>query len=144
MQSPEPAEVEMKTVRNSLLGCEEDVAGLDINYGRVVASHFSRTGSDLWMDRLAAGEFSPQLSDRQIAAWLRSFWKKEKLPTRTVRTCLHSRSLIVRYFNYRNLNIDELPQTLSLEAEEAPAAAVDELVFDRHLNPPEKQSIRAV
>jgi Tfp pilus assembly PilM family ATPase len=127
----------MKTRLNRLPGCEEDVIGLDINYGRVVASHFSRDGTDFRMNRLVVGEFSPQLSDRQLASWLRAFWKKEKLPTRTVRTCLHSRALIVRYFNYNNLNADELAQALSLEAEEALQRPADELCFDWHLNPAE-------
>ncbi|MFA6172527.1 MAG: pilus assembly protein PilM [Kiritimatiellales bacterium] len=125
----------MKNRLYKLLGCEEDVIGLDINYGRVVAAHFSKNGNGLQMDRLAAGEFSPELTDRQVAAWLRAFWKKEKLPSRTVRTCLHSRALMVRYFCYKNLSADELPQTLSLEAEEALQQPADELCFDWHLNP---------
>ncbi len=127
----------METWLDKLFGCKEDVIGLDINYGRVVASHFAKNGNGLRMDRLAVGEFSSEFTDRQLAAWLRAFWKKEKLPTRTVRTCLHSRALVVRYFSYRNLNANELPQTLSLEAEEVLQRPANELCFDWHLNPPE-------
>ncbi|HPR82280.1 MAG TPA: pilus assembly protein PilM [Pontiellaceae bacterium] len=127
----------MKARLKRLFGCEEDVIGLDINYGRVVAAHFSNAGSGFQMDRLAAGEFPVEFTDQQLAKWLRVFWKKEKLPGRTVRTCLHSRSLIVRYFNYKNLTTDELAQTLRLEAEEALQKPANELCFDWHVNPVE-------
>jgi Tfp pilus assembly PilM family ATPase len=116
---------------------QEDIIGLDINHGRIVASHFSIHDRQPRLDRLAVGEFPPELTDRQLAAWIRSFWRKEKLPTRTVRTCLHSRSLIVRYFHYQNLTVNELPQTLALEAEEALQQPADKLCVDWHLNPSE-------
>ena len=114
---------------------QEDVIGLDINHGRIVASHFSIHDNQPVLDRLALGEFSPGLSNRQMAASIRSFWKKEKLPTRTVRTCLHSRSLVIRYFQYQNLTVDELAQTLLLEAEEVLQQPAEKLCIDWHLNP---------
>lgn len=113
----------------------EDVVGLDVNDGRVVASHFTFKKNKPILKQLAVGEYDSQLPDRQISRAIREIWKREKLPTRTVQSCLHSRSLIVRYFRYENLNSDELPQALALEAEEALQQPSDEICMDWQLNP---------
>jgi Tfp pilus assembly PilM family ATPase len=122
----------MKTAQNKCR--EEDVVGLDINSGRLTAAHFARTEQGMKLDRLVTGDYPPELSDRQIASRIRAFWKKEKLPGRIVRTCLHSRALLVRYFQYSNLNTEELGMALSLEAEETLQRPAPELCIDWHLN----------
>ncbi len=119
----------------------EDVVGLDINSGRLTAAHFTRTEQGMMLDRLAIDEYPPELSDRQIAARIRAFWKKEKFSSRLVRTCLHSRALVVRYFQYTNLNQDELAQALFLEAEEALQCPSGEICVDWHLNPSGKERL---
>jgi Tfp pilus assembly PilM family ATPase len=114
---------------------EEELVGLDINNGQLAAAHFSRTGRGLKFDRLVTSEYDPQISDRQLAAGIRAFWKKEKLPSHIVRTCIYSRSLLVRYFQYSNLNENELAMALSLEAEEALQLPSSEICIDWNLNP---------
>jgi Tfp pilus assembly PilM family ATPase len=119
----------------------EDVVGLDINSGRLTAAHFTRTAQGVMLDRLAIDEYPPELSDRQISARIRAFWKKENFSSRLVRTCLHSRALVVRYFQYTNLSENELPMALSLEAEEALQCPSGEICIDWHLNPSGKERL---
>lgn len=113
----------------------EDVVGLDFHHGHIVASHFLSTQTGPKLERLAIGEYDLNASDKERAASIRALWKKEKLPTRTVSTCLHSRALVVRYFRYENLNMDELPQALALEAEEALQCSSNNISMDWQLNP---------
>lgn len=115
---------------------EEDFAGLDVNGGRMVASHFSIRGSKQILDRLVTEKYDPAISQKELAGRIRTMWKKNKMPTRTVHTCLHSRSLIVRGFQYKNLNREELPKVLSLEAEEALQQPPDQIAMDWQLNTP--------
>ena len=113
---------------------QEDVIGLDVHDGNIVASHFNLGKKGPVLDRLAVGKYDPKQSDRNIAHQIRDLWKKEKFPTRTVCTCLHSRSLMVRGFRYENLDMDELPQTLALKAEEALQHPLSEISLDWRLN----------
>jgi Tfp pilus assembly PilM family ATPase len=112
----------------------EDAVGLDMEHGHIVAALFTEDESGPSLKKLAIGSYDPTASDRRIAHALKNFWKKEQLPIRTVRTCLHSRALMVRYFRYENLNDEELPQALALEAEEALQKPANEISMDWHLN----------
>jgi Tfp pilus assembly PilM family ATPase len=85
--------------------------------------------------RLAVAEYDPDLPDKEVARKIRAFWKKEKLPSRTVCTCLHSRALAIRPFSYKNLTREDLPHALMLEAEEALQKPPKEIAMDWHLAP---------
>ena len=124
----------MKTIRLENIN-REDVIGLDIQHGHIVASHFRRERNKLILGQLAIGEYDENASEKQLALAIRALWKKEKLPTRTVNTCLHSHSLLIRYFHYENLTEDELPQALALEAEEALQYPANQISIDWQLDP---------
>ncbi len=114
---------------------DEHAVGLDVNDGHIVASHFVKHKGDLRLNALAAESVDPALSEKELARAIRSFWKKHKLPTRTVATCLHASSLIVRSFSYANVSPDELPRVLTLEAEEALQLPLEQIALSWHLNP---------
>ena len=119
---------------------DEHAVGLDVNDGQLVASHFIKHKGDLLLNALAAESVDPALSEKELARAIRSFWKKHKLPTRTVSTCLHASSLIVRSFSYANVSPDELPRVLTLEAEEALQLPLEQIALSWHLNPPKQTS----
>lgn len=123
------------TAKRTKVHDEEDVAGLDISNGRLIAAHFSRASDGIKLDHLAVSDYEPDLTDRQIASHIRNFWEKEKFSSRLVCTCLRSRSLVVRYFQYSNLNLNELAMALSLEAEEALQSPASDICMDWSTNP---------
>lgn len=112
----------------------EHAIGLDINQGRMVATHFIRTDQGLMLNQLAVQEFDPDSPDKVIAQHIRRLWKSRRFPTHTVCSCLHSQSKIVRYFSYNNLTPAELPPVLSLEAEEALQLPPEDVVMEWCLN----------
>jgi len=114
---------------------DEHAVGLDVNDGQIVASHFIRQKGELLLNALAAESVDPALSEKELARAIRSFWKKHKLPTRTVCTCLHASDLIARSFSYGNVSMDELPRVLTLEAEEALQLPLEQIALSWHLNP---------
>jgi hypothetical protein len=113
----------------------EHAVGLDVNDGQIVASHFTGHNGGLLLDVLAMETVNPALSRKELAHCIRTFWKKHKLPTRTVCTSLHSPSTIARPVSYTNVLEDELPRVLSLEAEEALQLPPEEISLSWHLNP---------
>jgi Tfp pilus assembly PilM family ATPase len=98
---------------------EEDVAGVCVRDGLICTSRVARS-SDGGLRLRSAGcvEYAPDLSDEALAAEIRHAWRQNRIPTRTVVSCLHSPSVQYRYFQYDNLHRDELPSALALEAEE--------------------------
>lgn len=114
---------------------DEHAVGLDIGGGVVAAAHFARQKDGLVVDALAAEKTPPNLSIKEQAQCLHAFWRKHKLPTRTVCTSLHSPSLIVRSFSYTNVLENELKNVLPLEAEEALQLPQDDISFSWQLNP---------
>jgi len=119
---------------------DEHAVGLDVHDGQIVAAHFVEHGGELLLNALATETIDPALSEKELAHCIRSFWKKHKLPTRTVCTCLHTPSLIARSFSYSNVLFDELPHVLSLEAEEALQLPLEQIALSWHLNPEKKSS----
>lgn len=114
---------------------DEHAVGLDVHDGQIVASHFIEQNGELALNTLAAERVDPSLSDKELARCIQSFWKKNKLPSRTVCTCLHTPSLIVRSFSYTNVLPDELHRVLALEAEEALQLPLAEISLSWQLNP---------
>ena len=119
---------------SKLFNFREHAIGLDISYGRMAAAFFVE-GNPTVLKRLAVAEYDPDLPDKELARKIRAFWKKEKLPSRTVCTCLHSRALAIRPFSYKNLTREDLPHALMLEAEEALQKKPEEIAMDWHLAP---------
>jgi len=114
---------------------DEHAVGLDINDGQIVASHFVEHKGDWTLGTLAVETVDPNLSEKELTHTIHTFWKKHKLPTRTVCTCLHTPSLIARFFSYTNISEDELARVLSLEAEEALQLPLEDIALSWHLNP---------
>ena len=123
----------MKALKQKIFG-REQVIGLDINDGWITAAWFRAGKAKNGLKRFAIGQYNPEASDRQIARAVRDLWRKEKMPTRTVQTCLRSRSLLIRYFQYENLNPEELPNALALEAEEALQLPASKISMDWQLS----------
>jgi len=113
----------------------EHAVGLDVNDGQIAASHFIEKNGAPVLHALAAEKIDPALSGKELAHCIRTFWKKHKLPTRTVCTRLHSPSTIARPFSYTNVLSKELPRVLSLEAEEALQLPFEEISLSWNLNP---------
>lgn len=118
----------MSRYKNTL--SHEQVIGLDINDGQITAAWF-HSGQ---LKRLASRDYSPEADDRQIARVVREMWHRERMPTRTVQTCLHSQNLLIRYFKYENISREELPNVLALEAEEALQCPIHQISLDWQLN----------
>lgn len=114
---------------------DEHAVGLDVYNGQIVATHFAEHSGELHLAALATEQVDPALSDKELARCIRAFWKKNKLPTRTVCTSLHTPSLIVRSFAYTNVLSDELHRVLTLEAEEALQLPIEQISLSWHLNP---------
>jgi Tfp pilus assembly PilM family ATPase len=114
---------------------DEHAVGLDICDGRAVAAHFVEHKGGLLLNALATETFDPGLSEKKIAQRIRSFWKQNQFPTRTVCTSLHSPSLIVRSFSFTNVLESELENVLSLQAEEALQLPIEDVSFSWQLNP---------
>lgn len=115
----------------------ENIAGINIADGVVSAARVVRRGRHKialthagWMD------YAPDASDEEIIQVIRKLWKKIKMPTRTVCTGLHTRSLCLKYFKYPDLAPRELTSALSLEAEESLQLPPEEIALDWHLNRP--------
>lgn len=113
---------------------KEDAIGLDIQQGHIIATRFIENGSGPILKQLATSQYDAADDDHQISQHIRDLWKQEKLPVRTVCSCLHSRAMVVRYFHYENLNKTELSQALELEAEEALQHPAHEISMDWQLN----------
>lgn len=113
----------------------EHAAGLTIHDGRITAAHFIQRANGLELDRMTSRITDPAISPRHLVQEIRSFWKANRIPTRTVCTCIHTHSQIVRAFSYTNLLRDELPRVLELEAEEALQLPLNEIALSWHINP---------
>jgi len=123
---------------------DEHAVGLNVHDGHIVASHFTKHNSGLLLNALAMETYDPALSDKELARCIRTFWKKNKLPTRTVCTSLHTPSLIVRAFSYTNVLPDELHRVLSLEAEEALQLPLERISLSWHINPENRKNEKEI
>jgi Tfp pilus assembly PilM family ATPase len=113
----------------------EDIAGINIGDGFVSASRIVRRGrKKIALTHAGWLEYAPDASEEEIAKVIRKLWKKCKMPTRTVCTGLHARSLCLKYFKYPDLSQLELTSALKLEAEETLQLPPEEIMLDWHLN----------
>ncbi|MBI9020624.1 MAG: pilus assembly protein PilM [Verrucomicrobia bacterium] len=123
---------------------DEHAVGLDVHDGHIVAAHFTKHNSGLLLNALAVETYNPALSEKELAHCIREFWKKNKLPTRTVCTSLHTPSLISRSFSYTNVLPDELHRVLTLEAEEALQLPLERIALSWHLNPSSSENKKEI
>ncbi len=115
---------------------DEYAVGLDLTDDYIAAAYFGMHGGKPRLRNLIAEPYDPELSEHDLARFIHSFWKRNKLPTWMACTCLHSSSLIVRPFVYTNVLSDELTQVLNLEAEEALQLPAADIALSWQLNPP--------
>lgn len=118
-------------------GLVENIAGIHIGDGVVTAARIVRRGRrKLMLTHAGWQEYAPDASDDQLIQVIRKVWKKSGMPTRTVSSGLHVRSLCLKYFKYPDLAPRELSSALKLEAEEALQLPPEKIALDWHLNRP--------
>ncbi len=115
----------------------ENIAGINIADGVVSTARVVRRGRQkLALTHAGWLQYEPDASDAEIAQTIRKLWKKTRMPTRTVCSAMHTRSLCLKYFKYPDLAPRELTSALMLEAEESLQLPPEEFVLDWHLNRP--------
>lgn len=115
----------------------ENIAGINIADGVVSAARVVRRNRNkITLTHAGWLEYAPDASDEEIALTIRKLWKKTKMPTQTVCSGMHTRSLCLKYFKYPDLAPRELTSALKLEAEETLQLPPEEIVVDWHLNRP--------
>jgi Tfp pilus assembly PilM family ATPase len=120
---------------SSFLG-EEKIVGIDIDKDSVkVASAHLNEGGKVIIDQIGSLEYDPKSSDVEIASSIGRLWHKSHIKTHTVYSCLHSPSLMLKHFQYTNLDTKEIESALLLEAEQAFQKAPEDLFIDWHLYP---------
>ncbi len=121
----------------SALALKEDVIGLDMGDGLAVAARVSvdRQGR-LCLKETAWTRYNPKAAPDDIAAALRRMWRTGRLSRFSVVSCLRTRSLALKRFQFPPLTEKELESALRLEAEEALQTSHDNVVLDWHVNPP--------
>lgn len=114
---------------------KEVVVGVDVTEGRVLAAHLGRDDGGS-LELLHAGwlDIPPEAGEVAQAAALRRLWSQCGLPSRTVCSCLHARTVAVKTFAYRNLSPAELESALRLEAEQLLQAPRQEVLADWHVD----------
>ncbi len=120
----------------SALALREDVVGLDMGAGLAAAARVKRDGRGrLRLKEVAWTPYNPKGSPDDVAAAIRRMWRKGKLSRFSVVSCLHSRALTLKRFQYPQLGETELESALRLEAEETLQMSQDDMVFDWQTNP---------
>lgn len=115
----------------------ENIAGINIADGVVSAARIVRRGRrKIALTHAGWLEYAPDATDEEIIQVIRKLWKKTRMPTRTVCSGLHTRSLCLKYFKYPDLAPRELTSALNLEAEESLQLPPEEIALDWHLNRP--------
>ncbi|MBN3037927.1 MAG: pilus assembly protein PilM [Candidatus Omnitrophica bacterium] len=113
---------------------KEAVAGLDVGENYIAAACLSpERDGHIKVEHLGWVDKRPDASLKVVASLIKGLWRKNRISTRTVSTCLHSPSLVLKYFKYSNLPSQELESTLRLEAEQIFNKPQRELFIDWHL-----------
>ena len=113
----------------------EDIVGLDIGENAVAATRVKRRGASEYEIRTAGVlECRTGMPERELAALIRSLWRTCRMPSRTVCSCLHGRTLVLRYFKYPSLSPAEFRSAAMLDAEESLQLPQSDIAADWHLN----------
>jgi len=116
-------------------GFREDLVGLDITADCIIATRVRPVGDGRFEVRNAGWVSYPAGdSAARVARHIRRLWRRSGLANYTVCSCLRSRALMLRYFQYPGLAAEELASALRLQAEETLVMSGDEIVIDWHLN----------
>jgi Tfp pilus assembly PilM family ATPase len=115
---------------------KEDVVGLDIGDGYVAAAKV-RPGSGRFLRVTHAGcvRYGSGAPRKEIASAIRDLWRRCRMPTYTVCSCLRSPSVAVRHFRHSALSQSELESALRLQAEEALHKPAGDVVVDWVIDP---------
>jgi len=120
----------------SALALREDVVGLDMGAGLAAAARVKLDGRGrLRLKEAAWTSYNPKGSPDDVAAAIRRMWRRGKLSRFSVVSCLRSRALTLKRFQYPPLGDAELESALLLEAEETLQLSPEEVVLDWHTNP---------
>jgi type IV pilus assembly protein PilM len=112
---------------------KETVAGVDISAGGVaVACATPRRNGGLDVSHAGYAELPPAADTDTVASIVRDVWKKSRIPTYTVASCLNSGSLLLQYYAYQGLTEEETHSALRLEAEESLQTAAKNILYDVH------------
>ncbi len=131
-----PTWVENMVSSLSALSPREDVVGLDMGAGLAAAARVKLDAQKrLRLREVAWTSYNPKGAPVDIAAAIRRMWRKGKLSRFSVVSCLRSRALTLKRFQYPHLTKDELASALQLEAEETLQTSQADVVMDWHLNP---------
>ena len=123
----------------------ENIAGINIADGAISCARVvRRSGGKIGLTHAGFAEYEPDAPDGEIAKVIRRLWKKSRMPTRSVCSGLHSRSLCVKYFKYPELDERELASALLHEAEESLQLAPEQIAYDWHLNRPRSSTTAGV
>lgn len=115
----------------------EDVAGLDIADSYIAAARIGSGRHGVVELRNAGWSFyNPGLTDKALAAQIRTLWRRCGMPTTTVCSILRNPSIAFHYFKLGNVSEDELEAALWLQGEEILQKPRDEIAIDWHLNRP--------
>jgi Tfp pilus assembly PilM family ATPase len=96
----------------------ENIAGLSIQDGLMTAAWTSRGRSGrMRLRKLGKATYEDGVTDRGLAEAVRKLWHACRMPTFTVCSCLHSRSLVLKHFSFEGLTEAEIQSALRLEAE---------------------------
>ena len=120
----------------SALSLREDVVGLDMGEGLAVAARVKLDSRGrLRLKEVAWTTYNPKGTPDDVAAAIRRMWRKGKLSRFSVVSCLRSRALTLKRFQYPALGASELESALRLEAEETLQMSPEDVVLDWQINP---------
>ena len=120
----------------SALSLREEVVGLDVGEGLAAAARVRRDRRGrLLLKEVSWTSYNPKGTPDAVAAAIQRMWRTAKLSRFSVVSCLRSRALALKRFQYPPLSEPELISALRLEAEETLQAAEEDVVLDWHLNP---------
>ena len=110
--------------------------GLDVGAGLAAAARVKLDGRGrLRLKEVAWTPYNPKGSPDDVAAAIRRMWRRGKLSRFSVVSCLRSRALTLKRFQYPPLGEAELESALRLEAEETLQMSPDDVVLDWQMNP---------
>lgn len=111
----------------------ERIAGIDISAGGVaVACVVPRSKGGLLVTHAAYAEIPGGADTAAVADIIRQLWKKARIPTFTVASCINSGSLFLEHFSHLGLSEEESRSTLRMEAEESLQVGAQHLLYDVH------------
>jgi len=121
---------------------KETVAGLDIGEDYIGGARLSlKEGADIHIAKIGHIEKKPGSSNHDQAKAIKRLWRKYRIDTHTVVSCLRSPSVAMKHFKYSSLSTSDLSSAISLEAEQVFQRPKDELYIDWHIYPDKNPNV---